>query len=202
MKPTGKWVAAPMNIHRINWIWGNKAAMEGVGVTELPKTWADFNAACDKAVAARQDLPRAPRPPTGPTRPPSKSSSTARTSTSSRRPSSRATSMRCAREGMVKAFDQMRLMVTKYMDPGDRRPRLRHHLQHDGQRRRAVLHHGRLELGLLTAGGFKDGRPTILCAQAPTDWGKPGFILNSDSVVFFKQNDPDYIEGQKLLAAT
>ena len=36
--------------------------------------------------------------------------------------------------------------------------------------------------------------------QAPTDWGKPGFILNSDSVVFFKQNDPDYIEGQKLLA--
>ena len=22
MKPTGNWVAAPMNIHRINWIWG------------------------------------------------------------------------------------------------------------------------------------------------------------------------------------
>ncbi len=38
------------------------------------------------------------------------------------------------------------------------------------------------------------------CAQAPTDWGKPGFILNSDSVVFFKQKDPDYIAGQKLLA--
>src|SRR6188472_3481425 len=51
MKPEGNWVAAPMNIHRINWIWGNKAAMEAVGVTELPKTWADFNAACDKAVA-------------------------------------------------------------------------------------------------------------------------------------------------------
>ena len=52
MKPEGKWVAAPMNIHRINWIWGNKAAMDAAGVTELPKTWADFNAACDKAVAA------------------------------------------------------------------------------------------------------------------------------------------------------
>ena len=39
-----------------------------------------------------------------------------------------------------------------------------------------------------------------MCAQAPTDWGKPGFILNSDSVVFFKQKDPDYVEGQKLLA--
>ena len=29
-----------------------------------------------------------------------------------------------------------------------------------------------------------------MCAQAPTDWGKPGFILNSDSVVFFKQRTP------------
>ena len=29
---------------------------------------------------------------------------------------------------------------------------------------------------------------------------EPFFILNSDSVVFFKQKDPDYIEGQKLLA--
>ena len=36
--------------------------------------------------------------------------------------------------------------------------------------------------------------------QAPTDWGKPGFILNSDSVVFFKQTDPDYVAGQTLLA--
>src|SRR5579864_277987 len=25
MKPKGQWVAAPMNIHRINWIWANKA---------------------------------------------------------------------------------------------------------------------------------------------------------------------------------
>lgn len=31
--------------------------------------------------------------------------------------------------------------------------------------------------------------------------GEPGFILNSDSVVFFEQNDPDYVEGQKMLAS-
>jgi glucose/mannose transport system substrate-binding protein len=46
----------------------------------------------------------------------------------------------------------------------------------------------------------KEPGKDILCGQAPTDWGKPGFILNSDSVVFFKQNNPDYVEGQKLLA--
>ena len=28
MKPTGDWVAAPMNIHRINWIWASTKAME------------------------------------------------------------------------------------------------------------------------------------------------------------------------------
>jgi len=58
---------------------------------------------------------------------------------------------------------------------------------------------GDWEVGTLTAAGFKQGTDYV-CAQAPTDWGKPGFILNSDSVVFFKQKDPDYIEGQKLLA--
>ena len=52
MKPTGNWVAAPMNIHRINWLWGSTKAMKKAGITDLPKTWAEFNAACDKAVAA------------------------------------------------------------------------------------------------------------------------------------------------------
>ena len=59
---------------------------------------------------------------------------------------------------------------------------------------------GDWQIGIFTAAGLKDGPPDYECAQAPTDWGKPGFILNSDSVVFFKQNDPDYVEGQKLLA--
>ena len=54
---------------------------------------------------------------------------------------------------------------------------------------------GDWEIGVLMAAGFKPGTD-ILCRQAPTDWGKPGFILNSDSVVFFKQKDPDYVEGQ------
>src|SRR4029077_19703545 len=53
MKPTGKWVAAPMNIHRINWLWGSTKAMQKAGITGLPKTWAEFNADCDKAVAAK-----------------------------------------------------------------------------------------------------------------------------------------------------
>ena len=45
---------------------------------------------------------------------------------------------------------------------------------------------GDWEIGTLTAAGFK-ANEDYLCGQAPTDWAKPGFILNADSVVFFKQ---------------
>ena len=32
MKPTGHWVAAPMNIHRINWLWASTKAMKQAGI--------------------------------------------------------------------------------------------------------------------------------------------------------------------------
>ena len=51
MKPTDTWVATPMNIHRIDWMWGSKAAMERAGVEDLPTTWAEFNEAAKKMAA-------------------------------------------------------------------------------------------------------------------------------------------------------
>jgi glucose/mannose transport system substrate-binding protein len=200
MKPKGSWVAAPMNIHRINWIWGNKAAMAAAGVAELPKTWADFNAACEKAIAAKKiclahlsadwtdattfevvvygqdkDLFKKAFVEGDPA------------------------ALRSA--GMVKAFDQMRLMVTKYMDPAiaGRDYDTASNMMANGDALFFIM--GDWEIGALTAAGKKQGTDYV-CGQAPTDWGKPGFILNSDSVVFFQQKDPDYIEGQKLLAST
>ena len=47
----GKWDAAPVNIHSVNWIWLNKAVMDKIGGTE-PKTFDDFIALLDKAKAA------------------------------------------------------------------------------------------------------------------------------------------------------
>ena len=199
MKPEGKWVAAPMNIHRINWIWGNKAAMEGVGVTALPKTWAEFNDACEKAIAGGkiclahlsadwtdattfetivygQDLDLY------------------------RKAFVEGDVDALRSEGMIKAFDQMRLMVTKYMDPAiaGRDYDTASNMMVNGDALFFIM--GDWELGTIKSVGKEPG-VDILCGQSPTDWGKPGFILNSDSVVFFKQNDPDYQEGQKLLAS-
>ncbi|RWC62445.1 MAG: carbohydrate ABC transporter substrate-binding protein [Mesorhizobium sp.] len=199
MKPTGKWVAAPMNIHRINWLWASPKVMQAAGVTEMPKTWAEFNAACDKIVASGKICI---------------SHSAADWTDSTvfevvlygqdidlyRKAFVEGDVESMRSPGMVKAFKQMRLMTTKYMDPGmvgrdwDSMSAL------VGKGDAAFHIMGDWTIGLLTAAGFNEGTDYV-CAQAPTDWGKPGFILNSDSVVFFKQKDQDYIDGQKLLAS-
>jgi glucose/mannose transport system substrate-binding protein len=198
MKPEGAWVAAPMNIHRINWLYGSPKAMAEAGVAELPKTWDEFNEACEKAIAAGKiclahgsadwtdattfevvvygqdiDLYRSAFVDGDPE--------------ALRGPE------------MVKAFEQMRLMVTKYMDPdiAGRDFLIASNMMANGEALFFIM--GDWEIGILAASGFQP-ETDYVCAQAPTDWAQPGFILNSDSVVFFQQDEPDYVEGQTLLA--
>ena len=47
----GKWVAVPVNVHSVNWLWINKAVLAKIGGTE-PKTMDDLFALLDKAKAA------------------------------------------------------------------------------------------------------------------------------------------------------
>jgi len=47
MKCEGTWCAAPVNVHRIDWIWANAAILEANGIA-MPSTWAEFNAAAEK----------------------------------------------------------------------------------------------------------------------------------------------------------
>lgn len=198
MKPDGHWVAAPMNIHRINWLFASPPAMAAAGVAEVPRTWEEFNAACEKATAAGKiclahmsadwtdattfenivygqdiDLYRAAFVDGDPE------------------------AMRS--EGMIKAFDQFRLMVSKYMDPAIAGRDFDTTLGMLAKGDALFFIMGDWSVGTFNAGGFTYGEDYV-CQQAPTDWAGPGYILNSDSVVFFQQTDPDYIEGQKLLA--
>ena len=48
MKYEGNYVAAPVNIHRVDWIWASPSALEKAGITEMPTTWEEFNAAAEK----------------------------------------------------------------------------------------------------------------------------------------------------------
>jgi glucose/mannose transport system substrate-binding protein len=200
MKPAGHWVAAPMNIHRINWIWGSKKVMDAAGIAELPKTWAEFNEDCEKVIAIGKICI---------------SHSTADWTDSTvfevvvfgqdidlyRKAFVEGDPEALRSEGMIKALDQMRLMTSKYMDPG-MVGRAWDDMSILIGRGDAAFHiMGDWTIGLFKANNFPEGTDYV-CAQAPTDWGKPGFILNADSVVFFTQKDPDYVEGQKLLAST
>ncbi len=48
----GKWVAAPLAIHSINWVWANKEVLAKAGVTSEPKSWDEFIAAAEKVQKA------------------------------------------------------------------------------------------------------------------------------------------------------
>ncbi|WP_416047285.1 ABC transporter substrate-binding protein [Cupriavidus basilensis] len=51
MKYKGNYVAVPVNIHRVNWLWINPEALKRAGAT-VPVTMDDFFAAADKLKAA------------------------------------------------------------------------------------------------------------------------------------------------------
>ena len=198
MKPAGHWVAAPMNIHRINWIWGSTKAMEKAGNKELPKTWAEFNADCEKAIAAKliclahfsQDWTDATVFEVivyGQSLDLFKKAFVEGDTAAMRSPA------------MVDAFKEFRLIVDKYMDPAIAGRDYDTTTGMIAKNQAAFMIMGDWQIGIFKAAGLKEGADYV-CSQAPTDWAKPGFILNSDSVAFFEQSDPDYIEGQKLLA--
>ena len=48
----GKWVAAPLAIHSINWVWANKEVLAKAGVSGEPQSWDDFIAAAEKVQKA------------------------------------------------------------------------------------------------------------------------------------------------------
>ncbi|MEE9445268.1 MAG: ABC transporter substrate-binding protein [Cocleimonas sp.] len=47
MKYKGKYVAAPVNVHRVNWMWSNPEVFKKSGAT-LPTTWDEFFVAAEK----------------------------------------------------------------------------------------------------------------------------------------------------------
>ncbi len=198
MKPDGHWVAVPMNIHRINWFWGGVKSMAAAGVTSYPKTWAEFNADCDKAVAAGlvclahasfdwtdgivfEDLVYGLNPDLY------------------QKAFVEGNTDAMKSQDMIDAFKEMRTIQSKYMDPGiaGRDTDTANQMMATGKALFYIM--GDWNVGYLTAAGFKYG-DDYTCAPTPRDDGKPGFVLNADSVAFFKQSDPDFEAGSQLLA--
>ena len=46
-KHDGHWSSAPVNVHSTNWVWANKAVLDGLGIAQ-PTSWDEFVAAMQK----------------------------------------------------------------------------------------------------------------------------------------------------------
>ena len=51
MKYKGRYVAVPVNVHRVNWLWSNSAVLKKAGVITLPKNYEEFFEAAEKIKA-------------------------------------------------------------------------------------------------------------------------------------------------------
>ena len=48
VKHKGRYVAVPVNIHRVNWLWSNNGVLKKSGVTQMPVSFDDFLQAAEK----------------------------------------------------------------------------------------------------------------------------------------------------------
>lgn len=185
-----------MNIHRVNWMYGSKTILDDLGL-EMPKTWDEFNAACDTIAAAGKTCIAH-----------GAADWTDSTTMDAivygmdidlyRKAFQEADIDAMRSQGMIDAFAQLRKMVG-YMDDAITGRSWEQAMAMTMGGDAAFFLMGDWTVASANAAGYKEG-VDYLCAQTPTNWEGNGYILNSDSVVFFEQSDDDYIEGQQLLA--
>jgi glucose/mannose transport system substrate-binding protein len=194
MKYKGKYVAAPVNIHRVNWIWANPAVLAKVGA-KMPKSWDEFNATAEKLKAAGiTPLAHGGQP--------WQDATIFETVVLGvggadfyRKALVELDQVALKSDMMVKVFDEMR-KLRGYVDPAfsGRDWNLATAMIIKGEAGFQIM--GDWAKGEFLAAGKKPGTD-FLCAPTP---GQPGFILNTDSFAMFKVTGADRIEGEKILA--
>lgn len=193
MKYQGKYVAAPVNVHRIDWMWINPAVLAKVGA-EVPKTWDEFNAVADKLKAAGiTPLAHGGQP--------WQDATVFETIVLSegadfyRKALIELDQEALTGETMVKVFDQLR-KLRGYVDPGfsGRDWNLATAMVMNGEAGFQIM--GDWAKGEFLAAGKVPGKDFI-CAPTPGN----GYSFNTDSFAFFKVAGEDRIEGQKVLAS-
>jgi glucose/mannose transport system substrate-binding protein len=194
MKYQGKYVAAPVNIHRVDWIWANPEALKKAGVDAMPTTWDEFNAAADKLAAAGitplahggqpwQDATLFEDVVLG-----------VGGAEFYRKALVELDPEALTSDTMVKSFDQLR-KLRGYVDANfsGRDWNLATAMVMRGEAGFQIM--GDWAKGEFLAAGKVPGQD-FLCMPTP---GK-GFVLNSDSFTFFKVKGEENLEGQKILA--
>ncbi|HSH99503.1 MAG TPA: extracellular solute-binding protein [Reyranella sp.] len=195
-KPQGNWIALPMQVYRTTTLFMSRPAMAKVGATKAPATWAEFNelAAAMKAAGITPVANGGIRWDDGM----KLEIALAGISADAYRGSLMKLDPKALKSAeMLQAFAQLRKIVG-WMDPTTAAQHYSVHLP-------KFL---KGEMGMLMMGGWAQGviknlggkLEDVLITSAPQDERKPCFVLNADSMIFWKRKEADLIAGQQLLA--
>lgn len=195
-KPGGNWAALPLQIYRTNTLYASKKAMDKVGATELPKTWAEFNALAEKMKAAGI-VPVA----NGGQRPDDGQKfeiALAGISPAAYRKALMELDDKTLRgPEVVAAFRQLR-RFSEWMDPAAAGQHYSTFLPKFINGDAGLLMQGGWAQGVIRHLGHKD--TDYMLGQAPSDNGKPVFVLNADALIFWRRREPEFIAGQQAFA--
>lgn len=193
MKCEGTWCAAPVNVHRVDWIWANADVLSSNDI-DMPSTWAEFNAAAEKLQAAGI-IPLAHGGQAWQDATVFEAVALGILGTNGFRKAFVELDMDTLKSDDMKAvFDQMRLM-RGYVDPNfsGRDWNLATAMVMNGEAAFQIM--GDWAKGEFMAAGKVPG-DDFLCASTPGE----GFLYNVDSFAMFAVDGDDKRAGQDLLA--
>ena len=191
---SGPYCAAPVNIHRIDWIWANKVVFDENGLS-MPTTWDELNAAADTLKAAGI-IPFAHGGQAWQDATVFEAVAMGIGGNNYYKNCYVKLEETCLRsETTVKVFDQMR-KLKNYTDEGSpgRDWNVATGTVIEGKAGFQIM--GDWAKGEFTAAHKSPGWD-YMCIPTPSN---NGYLYNVDSFVFYKTSDPDKVEGQKLLA--
>ena len=195
-KPRGDWIALPLQIHRVNTMWISKKAMDKVGETKFPSSWHELEALAEKMKSAgivpiangghrdddalKFDVCLAGTSP-----------DTYRKAIMDLDP----TALTSAE--MVEAFTLVR-KIADWQTPNVGATDWVDYIGAFIRGEKGILFEGTWAQSFIANSGFKTS--DYLVGPAPQKEGMPAFVLNSDSFIFWKRNEPDLQAGQALMA--
>jgi glucose/mannose transport system substrate-binding protein len=194
MKYEGHYVAVPVNVHRINWVWANPEVFRKAGAA-LPTTWDEFEDAAKKIQAAGF-IPVAWGGQPWQEATVFEMIVAAVGADFYRKALVDADPEALNSDTMVKVLETMK-MIKQYTDPGAP--------GRDWNLATAMVIKG--EAGMQFMGDWAKGEFTAAGKQPNVDYiampapGSSGtFLFNVDSFIMFKQEDPGKQEAQKAMA--
>lgn len=195
-KPQGRWIALPLQVYRTNTLFASRRAMERVGATALPKSWAEFNdlAARMKAAGITPVANGGIRWDDGQK---FECALAGINPATYRRAIMELDDAALRGPEVLGAFRQLR-MISEWMDPAASGQHYSTFLPRFVRGEMGLLMMGGWAQGVIRHAGFSDA--DYLVGQVPVDNGRPCFVLNADAFIFWRRREPEFQAGQTLMA--